>query len=333
MAQIQWRLSRICFLVFVVLLAFVFYFSIFSNRFTTSDGLNQLQNYFSQPSSTSYKDYVVPLDEDLIGESKTYHKAEYRPFDTQEPKSHEIVILLASDGKSSGGKIPHMFEQCIENRVHYAQAHNYVFEYVNVSQMDLPPVWAKMPAILQTMNKHPQAKWIWWLDQDALILNTSLSLQEYILSPQRLQDVLLKDTPLRSPFSKDFTRKTPKEYSLELVNTLGLLISQDFEGLNAGSFFVRRSPMMALFLDLWHDKAFRDNRVADHEQALLGYFIRYHPEIAAIIGVLPQTMINSYPVGWEEMGWKPGHLVIHLAGCWVENRCEQLWNEYLERVF
>ncbi|CAA93893.1 Alpha-1,2-galactosyltransferase gmh3 [Schizosaccharomyces pombe] len=331
MAVLQWKLSRVIFVLLIIgISSFLIYFQ-FGNSFSASPALERLQDVFSKPSVQEY-DYLVPLDEDMQGLSTTYHQATINEDDPQEPKSHEIVILLASDGRSSGNMAPETFNQCIENRINYAKHHNYGFEYVNVSQMNIPPVWAKMPAIIQTMNKHPHAKWIWWLDQDALILNTELSIQEHILSPDVLVEKLMKNEPMISPFSADLERLTPSSYTVDSARSLGLLISQDLNGLNAGSFFVRRSPMMALFLDLWGDKSFRENKVADHEQALLGYFVRYHPEIAAIIGILPQTLINSYPVGQPEMGWKEGHLVIHFAGCWVENRCQVLWDEYRERV-
>lgn len=38
--------------------------------------------------------------------------------------------------------------------------------------------------------------------------------------------------------------------------------------------------------------------------------------------------MNGFPVGWENMGWHTDDLVVHLAGCWVENQCNQRWKDY-----
>jgi galactosyl transferase GMA12/MNN10 family len=53
------------------------------------------------------------------------------------------------------------------------------------------PVWSKVPAILEAMNSHPSAEWIWWLDMDALIMNPRLDLFDYLLNPDVLQRRLL----------------------------------------------------------------------------------------------------------------------------------------------
>lgn len=39
---------------------------------------------------------------------------------------------------------------------------------------------------------------------------------------------------------------------------IDLILTQDWNGLNAGSFFIRNTPMMRLFVDLWNDPIFID---------------------------------------------------------------------------
>ena len=38
-------------------------------------------------------------------------------------------------------------------------------------------------------------------------------------------------------------------------------------------------------------------------------------------------MIQSWLVNNDKMGWAPGDLVVHFAGCWVKNQCEGNWNK------
>ncbi|EEB06906.1 alpha-1,2-galactosyltransferase gmh3 [Schizosaccharomyces japonicus yFS275] len=258
----------------------------------------------------------------------TYYQPVYRPDDTQEPKSHEIVILLASNGKTSdkkGGQ--NVFLECLKNRIMYAKAHNYAFEYVNVSTYDVPPVWAKMPAILATMDKYPNAKWVWCLDQDALLMNRGLSLQDNILNPK----VLLKSLLTNTPFSNDIASLgTPDKYRMSDLDNIGLILSKDLEGLNAGSFFVRATPLMRMFLDMWTEPSFRTNEVVKNEQELLEYFAKHHPELTSHVGLVSPKKINSFDAAEEYIRYTEGDLVIHFAGCWVENRCEELWNRYYD---
>jgi len=53
----------------------------------------------------------------------------------------------------------------------------------------------------------------------------------------------------------------------------------------------------------------------------------YHHVVREHLALVPQRALNAYPVGWENMGWKEGDLVIHLAGCWVDDACDKRWKE------
>ncbi|EEB08628.1 alpha-1,2-galactosyltransferase gmh3 [Schizosaccharomyces japonicus yFS275] len=294
--------------------------------------------YWSYPSWSN----LVPIpfvngdliqSENAVSGMTTFNAPKYRPLDYATPKSHEIVILLASDGHTSNGNGASFFQECIDNRIAYAKEHNYAFEFVNVSSMPIPPVWAKMPAILATMDKYPQAKWIWWLDQDAIIMNKKLSLQDHLLSKKALRRSLLRNQHyLNNQDATETHLVTPSEYSDADLDKVGLIISRDLNGLNAGSFFVRVNPIMRMFVDVWSDKAYRENKVSENEQSLLGYLMKNHPEMASYVGFVPQKMINSYDASEDVQRYTQGDLLIHFAGCWVENRCERIWRQYYDEM-
>ncbi|EEB09217.1 alpha-1,2-galactosyltransferase gmh3 [Schizosaccharomyces japonicus yFS275] len=281
------------------------------------------------PLQSSTDDVVgyAPSEPVFAGESTSYFVPVVNNSDPQVPKSHEIVILLASDGYTTGKNGHSTFDQCIDNRIAYAKRHNYAFEFVNVSNLDVLPVWAKMPAIRHAMKTYPDSKWVWWLDQDALIMNMNASLQDVLLSPASLQKQLLTNHPFKTSGGELLNHNSPASYSMSDIEDVQLIIAQDHNGLNAGSFFIRNTPLMRMLLDFWEEASFRENKVAPNEQALLCYFVRHHPEIASHVGLVEQRLINAYPQGYN-MDWRPGDLVVHLAGCWVENHCEEWWNKF-----
>lgn len=46
------------------------------------------------------------------------------------------------------------------------------------------------------------------------------------------------------------------------------------------------------------------------------------------MGLVQQRVLNAYPVGGEEMVWHDGDLVVHMAGCWVNDKCNEWWEEF-----
>lgn len=49
------------------------------------------------------------------------------------------------------------------------------------------------------------------------------------------------------------------------------------------------------------------------------------------LGIVPFRLLQSWAVKSDIMGWVPGDLVIHFAGCWVRNHCKQSWEEYWQK--
>ena len=52
-------------------------------------------------------------------------------------------------------------------------------------------VWGKLPSIMHAFETHPSAEWVWWLDIDAIIMNSSVDLYDYLLNPEVLKTRLL----------------------------------------------------------------------------------------------------------------------------------------------
>jgi galactosyl transferase GMA12/MNN10 family len=99
-----------------------------------------------------------------------------------------------------------------------------------------------------------------------------------------------------------------------------IILSQDHAGINAGSIFIRNTPLMKLFIDIWSD-ALIVERVppwTQREQDALTYLIVKHPALRERIGFVRQRLINAFPIGIHM--WTEGELLVHFAGCWYARR-------------
>src|SRR5947207_14783202 len=99
---------------------------------------------------------------------------------------------------------------------------------------------------------------------------------------------------------------------------IDLIVAQDFNGLNAGSFFIRNTPTMKLFVDLWNDPILVDYAYKNwllRDQDLFLHFIFQHPTLRKRVGWMQQNTFNGYAGGLGNAAWRPGDLIIHFPGC------------------
>ncbi|KAI5781506.1 galactosyl transferase GMA12/MNN10 family-domain-containing protein [Geopyxis carbonaria] len=238
-----------------------------------------------------------------------------------------LIILTGTDGHGHNTNMSRVLQQALLNRRSYAALHGYTSHFLNISSFELPthvkPVWAKLPALISTFNTFPSAEWIWWLDLDAIIMTPSLPLDPPALAARALtNETLLKaTTPTRLV-------RTPHSYPVNGTH-IDLLFTQDQNGINAGSFLVRRSSFTQLFLDLWADPLLvRENWIGQEQDALV-HLLRYHKAVREHVGFVPQREINAYhSEDKEERRWRTGDRVVHFAGCWVKGECDVHWEKH-----
>ncbi|KAH0603472.1 uncharacterized protein H6S33_007794 [Morchella sextelata] len=249
-------------------------------------------------------------------------------YDPAGPRPDQIILLCASDGKGHNGGIENLFEQTQVNRQAYADFHGYTYHFINISKYDIGgshPVWAKLPAIAETFNTFPDAQWIWWLDLDALIMTPSVDLNELLLSHAALEKKILTGQTFNRPGGGETEVATPEKFD---VKNIDLIFSQDHNGINAGSFFIRRSHWTRMFMDIWADPVFIMKPWLGQEQSAVLHLALHHRTVLEHFALVPQTTLNAYAVGTPGMGWQKGDLVVHLAGCWVEDQCSMRWEQY-----
>jgi hypothetical protein len=238
------------------------------------------------------------------------------------PRGKEIVLLMASDQRGNQGKpIHNLRERVTENRQEYADWHGYTFYHVDFDELNFSGhvVWKKVLAIQKAFATHPEAEWIWWLDLDAIIMTPHIPLSTYLLHPSVLEKRLLKEVAIQP------TTRQPSHVTAEEVNPI---LAQDQNGVNAGSLFFRRGPWTRMLLDAWVDpyviEHHKDHRL---EQDALIHFIEQYDEVFNHTGLVDQHVMNAYHVGDKHMQWQEDDIAVHFAGCWVEDHCNENFEE------
>lgn len=247
------------------------------------------------------------------------------------PKPEEVIVLTASDGKGHNNGIENLMEKARENRQAFCDYHGYIQEFINISKYNIGtnhPVWAKLPAVAEAFANHPKAKWVWWLDLDAIIMTPKVDLNEHLLSHKALLSRIDRNADIKGSGGRITGHKQKSEVDPANID---LIVSQDHNGLNAGSFFMRRSPFIKLLLDLWADPQFRDVQWTGQEQTALIHLVEHHKVLRERTAYVPQRVFNAYSVGGDNMGWKTGDLVVHFAGCWVNKECDIKFKDFWSR--
>ncbi|KAK9387549.1 galactosyl transferase GMA12/MNN10 family-domain-containing protein [Lipomyces mesembrius] len=300
-----------------------------NNANTSSTAKVEVEHNQEQPSGATEsepKQQTTEAETEYAGEDaeSKAHAEERRKWlaeiqnkapDTLEPKGNKVVLLTASDGKGHNGEIENLLQMVNENREDYCAFHGYTYQFTNITQFhsdDRPPVWSKIPAIQQAFELHPDAEWVWWLDTDAIIMTPSLDLAQHVLSPEAMKKRIAYDAPFMLPNGKESGFKVSRDLDLSKVDAV---VSQDHNGVNAGSILFRRSDWTFAFLDMWIDPIYVQRRFDRFEQDALNHIIVNHPRIRSRVAVVPQRVMNAFSVGDDQMGWMTGDLVVHFAGC------------------
>jgi mannan polymerase II complex MNN11 subunit len=122
-----------------------------------------------------------------------------------------------------------------------------------------PKSWAVAPAVRHAMAQHPHAAYFFNLSPHSLIMNPTKSLKSHLLDKGRLEELMMKDVPVVPPDSIIKTFAHQKEKDVDLI------ITQDKEDLNPGSFILRSGEFARFFLDVWFDPLFRNYNFAKAE--------------------------------------------------------------------
>lgn len=198
----------------------------------------------------------------------------------------------------------------VRNKKRYTERWGYDLEIIDMGikkkyAHEWRESWAKVDFIRSTLRKYPKAEWVWWLDLTTFVMEPSYSLQDHIFN--NLEDHVYRDINQYNPhnFSHPFEESYLDDDSRSPVgdgnvNSINMVLSQDCDGLNLGSFFVRRGPWVDQLLDVWWDPVLYEQKHMEwghNEQDAFTQLYSTQPWIRKHVGFLPQRMINSFPPG------------------------------------
>jgi hypothetical protein len=132
-----------------------------------------------------------------------------------------------------------------------------------------PTSWTNVVAVRHALTKFPDCKFVWFLDQNAFIMNPELTVEEHIMKPAKLEGLMIKDHPVVPPDSIIKTFSHLKSQDVDFV------VTQDKEGISASSYVIRNGDWARFFLETWFDPLYRSYNFQRAEtHALVSYFRR-----------------------------------------------------------
>ncbi|KAN0113010.1 glycosyltransferase family 34 protein [Hyaloscypha variabilis] len=220
-----------------------------------------------------------------------------------------IVTVVDSDNYSK-----EYINNIKDNRIEYARKHGYTTFFPSAKDYELngsPNSWARVPAIRHALTKFPHSTYMWYLDQNSLIMNPDLTVEGHIMNPKRLEALMIRDQSIVPPDS------VIKTFGHLKGNQVDFVLTQDKDGLAQGSFIIRRGEWSKFFLDTWFDPLYRSYNFQKADTHALEHIVQWHPTILSKLALIPQRIMNAYSKA-DAAGdgtYKDGDLVIRFAGC------------------
>ncbi|KAL2021540.1 hypothetical protein VTK56DRAFT_7039 [Thermocarpiscus australiensis] len=219
-----------------------------------------------------------------------------------------VLVTVLDQAKHSRAYL----ETVKENRIQYAEKHGYETFFPKVGDYDLkgaPGSWTTVVAMRHALTKFPDCHYVWYLDQNAFIMNPRLKIEDHVMQPSRLDELMKKDFPVVPPDSIIKTFSHLKGQDVDFV------VTQDKEGLSAGSFIVRNGEWARFFLETWFDPIYRSYNFQKAEAHSLEHIVQWHPTILARMAIVDQGIINAYSKGTKGAEYKNGDIVVRLVDC------------------
>lgn len=212
--------------------------------------------------------------------------------------SLKFSILTFADGQALNA-IGGIYPSFLESRSIYASLHGYSLKtYFHKPDARRHLVWSKIPAIYDILFAESQAsgernapidfdEWVWVLDLDTLIFNFNVKLESIV------------------------------ESAIAAKGSADIIIACDHNGMNAGSFLVRKSEWSRAFLKRWWLRDVKDVPMIDKlfEQAALTDLIRTDKSIAMHVQIAPIRVFNAYGYPAEDVYlFQTGDFIVHCPG-------------------
>lgn len=118
------------------------------------------------------------------------------------------------------------------------------------------------------MTLYPHSTYVFYLTSTALIMSPSLSLEQHIMEPKRLESLMLVDKPVVPPDS------VIKTFAHLKGDRIDFVLTQDHDGLAGGSMILRNGDWARFFLDAWFDPLYRSYNFQKAEGHALEHIVQ-----------------------------------------------------------
>ncbi|KAI0389736.1 galactosyl transferase GMA12/MNN10 family-domain-containing protein [Xylariaceae sp. FL0594] len=237
-----------------------------------------------------------------------------------------VVVVTVFDGREDSTAY---VKQVKENRMRYAEKHGYGTLLVQASDYDLggaPSSWARVVAMRHAIAKYPDCKYIWYIDQHALIMNPNSKLEEDVLGARKLEGMMLKNHPVVPPAS------IIKTFSHVGARDIEFIATQDKDGLTTSSMIVKNGEWAKFFLDTWFDPLYRSYNFQKAETHALEHIVQWHPTILSKMAIIPQRVINAYSEEKHGAQYRDGDIAVVFAQCWTrKSSCVEEGQRYSQQ--
>lgn len=257
-------------------------------------------NIFDDPNPAQQK---IKEDEENslsdLAKAKNYFKNQDKVvFKPKNPKNYpDVIIVTAVDFERYSLDA---LTKLVQNRVDYAHKQSYGM-YVRWYQEFLPILnslsylqtkekakWVRLYCLRAAMFAFPEAKWFWYLDQDAFIMDLNINLQEYVLSPEALSPIMLREQSIIPP---NGAIKTYKNTRAQLVE---LLITQSNSKVETTSIILKNSNIGRSILEIWGDKLYLNYPNFPYgPDSALTHILQWHPFILSKTSIIPPRTISA----------------------------------------
>ncbi|KAF5565172.1 alpha-1,2-galactosyltransferase [Fusarium napiforme] len=222
-------------------------------------------------------------------------------------------------------------ESIRHNREQYASRNGYEAMIVRASDYDTgksPRSWAKIIAMRHALSKYPDATYVWYLDQNAYIMELDKKLEEQVVNPAKLESLMIKDWSIVPPDS------IIKTFSHLKGEDAGLIISQDEVGLVTNSYILKNGEWAKFLIETWMDPLYQSYNFQKAERHALEHIVQWHPTILSKLALIPQRTFASYGRNKEGNAYRDGDFVTLLVDCTVtgQTSCDKQSHFYLQQL-
>lgn len=191
-------------------------------------------------------------------------------------RTSEIAIVSLAAGESYQKAVA----PGLLNKQLYSSLHGHDY-YLGLKSFDSSrhPTWSKI-SLLHNVLKNKNYSWVFWTDADSLIMNKHIKLETMV------------------------------------DNNYDLIITEDWNGMNAGQFFLKNNDWSLSLLERVYARKDLLNHKFSEQQAIV------EESIGGRVKIVPRSTFNSYgfwiPPNYTTFDYKKGDFLIHFPGIKAE---------------